>query len=544
MFGVELPELELSIQEHGRPVAVRFQTGPVVVGRMDECDFVVPDGRASRKHAVLEREGDTWFVRDLGSVNGTYVNGQQLQDRHEVADGDMVQLGGSVVRCRLHGSPAPIPANVVDPIVDPAEDAIVRVSKTVRVGDIGNIVNSVFGPSLETLPVRSGPPVFGSNPSQQAAELTRIVGAAADVLVGSDDLETTQHYILDLVFDNLPVDRGFLLLLDPAGTLVPGAQRTRPGGDAAQARISQLIADTALNSRKAALIEQIDATTGAGVAAAMCAPLCREGRVVGLLYVDRDREQTPFGKLHLDVLSIIASISGAAIESARKGGGSATTTSRLARHVGEAVAGELELGDDRVAPERRECTVVRCEVTGLFVGTATTPADDLAAQTDELLEGLCEAIVAENGTLDRFSGVGLVAFFGAPGDGTDHAARAVRSALAMQRWIRERTAPDNGRALELRIGIESGDLVVGDVGTSTRLEYTAIGEAADAANVLCSAVASEGQVVIGAGTFRLAHERFECEALPPSGLARRSDPGQAWLVRGSLEDDGSTVKIR
>src|SRR5262245_13687873 len=72
----------------------------VVVGRAPECDCVVPDDCASRRHAELWRERGRWFLRDLGSLNGTRLNGALVSGRVEVRGGDRVSLGGASYRLR------------------------------------------------------------------------------------------------------------------------------------------------------------------------------------------------------------------------------------------------------------------------------------------------------------------------------------------------------------------------------------------------------------------------------------------------------------
>ena len=81
----------------GLPRAERVR---VLVGRAPECDCVVPEDCASRRHAEIWREGDRWFLRDLGSRNGTRLNGMRVAGRVEIRAGDRVSLGGATYRLR------------------------------------------------------------------------------------------------------------------------------------------------------------------------------------------------------------------------------------------------------------------------------------------------------------------------------------------------------------------------------------------------------------------------------------------------------------
>ena len=71
------------------------------IGRLDSCDIVLSDAGVSRKHAEVRREGDEWVVIDLGSTNGTVVNGQPVR-RHRLAAGDRIEVGETVIE--YHGA--------------------------------------------------------------------------------------------------------------------------------------------------------------------------------------------------------------------------------------------------------------------------------------------------------------------------------------------------------------------------------------------------------------------------------------------------------
>jgi FHA domain/Domain of unknown function (DUF1707) len=77
----------------------------LMVGRAPNCDCVLPEECVSRRHAQLWREGERWFLRDLGSRNGTRVNGMRVIESVEVRPGDRLSLGGAAYRLRSRGLP-------------------------------------------------------------------------------------------------------------------------------------------------------------------------------------------------------------------------------------------------------------------------------------------------------------------------------------------------------------------------------------------------------------------------------------------------------
>jgi|SRR5215471_11825512 len=87
-----MPEIEVQ-SDHGRGRRVAM-TGPrIVIGRGRESDVFLPDYRLSRRHAEIEQRGDAYFLIDLGSTNGTFLNGQRVVGERRLRDGDLIALG-------------------------------------------------------------------------------------------------------------------------------------------------------------------------------------------------------------------------------------------------------------------------------------------------------------------------------------------------------------------------------------------------------------------------------------------------------------------
>jgi adenylate cyclase len=138
----------------------------------------------------------------------------------------------------------------------------------------------------------------------------------------------------------------------------------------------------------------------------------------------------------------------------------------------------------------------------------------------EILEGYfthsVEAIFAAGGTLDKFIGDCVMAFFGAPMPQADHALRGVRAAVEIQRALRRWNADRRERGLPpvvARIAVNSGPVVVGDIGSNRRVDYTVLGNTVNVAARLEEAVAGPGEVVVGAETYRLLGGQIPAENL-------------------------------
>lgn len=150
-------------------------------------------------------------------------------------------------------------------------------------------------------------------------------------------------------------------------------------------------------------------------------------------------------------------------------------------------------------PARREITVLVADMAGYTRLTASSTLEDSARLTTEFLEAITPAVLDSGGTLDRYTGDGLIAFWGAPLARADHAQCAIDAAQAMlaavQRLNRARQARGEP-ALSMRAGIESGEALVGDLGSSKRGVYTAVGTCINLASRLQDLARDIGEVVV------------------------------------------------
>jgi len=153
----------------------------------------------------------------------------------------------------------------------------------------------------------------------------------------------------------------------------------------------------------------------------------------------------------------------------------------------------------------QELSVMFIDIAG-FTGLSERLGDRVVPLLSRYLDVTSEIIVANGGTIDKFIGDAVMAFWGAPQPQDDHAARCCRAALACRRAVEQSGLTDDlGQPLQIRIGVNSGRMLVGNIGSELRLNYTVIGDAVNVASRLEGANKSYGtQILIGETTERLA----------------------------------------
>jgi len=212
--------------------------------------------------------------------------------------------------------------------------------------------------------------------------------------------------------------------------------------------------------------------------------------------------------------------------------GAPGTGAPLRGYVPHQLAEKILGGKGRVEGERRQITILFADVSGSTAMAEDMDPEDVAAIMDGALECLIEPVYRYEGTLARLMGDAVLAFFGAPLAHEDDAERAVRAALDMQdaaaaydRRLKEEQELD----FAVRVGINTGTVVVGEIGSDLRVEYTAIGDAVNLAQRVESA-AQPGTVLISGNTHHLVQALFHFRPLGPIQVRGRKEPVQVYQV--------------
>jgi adenylate cyclase len=494
--------------------------GDTLVGRSQVCNLVISDPGASRRHARFEVKEGRCFVEDLGSSAGTCKNGEFIT-RAELRDGDVVSLGQMQFTLR---EPAP---------------------EQVALSGMHTFTNATL-----TLPIArfAAQRPLGTDAKAREIDSNRLVAMLSDVsceLVRSTSLSQILDRIIALTFEMTHADRAFLMLVDEqSGELVPRVARCRDGSPSQGATISRTIAATVFKDRVALLASdaQLDSRFQPSesillqdVRSCMCAPLWHDTEVIGILYVDNP-ESSRFSPGDLNLFTTLSNYAAVAIQHARLAARlleERRQRERLQRYHSPRVIERILEGENEAAgfiAHERQISVLFADIVGFTTMSEQMTPPEVAQLLNQFFEAMIDVIFAHEGTLDKFIGDAILATFGAALPQQDHAARCVRAALDMRKALAAFNAKRMQPELRMRVAINSGPALVGDIGSPKRREFTVLGDVVNTASRLESGVAQPDQIIISGATYQLVKDEIEARALGSVNLRGRSGPVDIYEV--------------
>ena len=497
------------LQQHELRAGVQL-----VVGRAPSSDIAIFDPTISRRHAELQVDETGLRVRDLGSSNGTFHNGNRLDDEEPVklAPGDTITFGKVAFRVQPAG-----PTTVHSPsggIVAPLDESAnghPRLSATIvrqlPVRDLQALAAlGSSDPRITTAP--SAAAALGEDKSQQ--KLATLLEVSKG-LGKSVDIDALLEKIVRYAYQILEVDRVAILLCEDGHELVPRIARDKRGSEQPRA-VPQSIARKVVEDKVAILSDNAgeDARFGGQsilmqqIRSAICCPLVgSEDRVLGVLYVDNVTTTHRFSEHDLEYLIAFAGIAAAGIENqqflqriqkemlARE-----NLTRYFAPQVAERIASSREAA--RLGGDKRPVAVLFSDIRGFTPLSESMNPDDMASLLSEYFTEMVECVFRHDGTLDKFMGDAVMAQWGAPIASGNDADRALLAALDMMRALKKLNAKwrTEGRPqLQHGIAVNYGEAFAGNIGSERRLEFTVIGDTVNTAYRLCSG-ADSGEILI------------------------------------------------
>jgi len=517
------------------------------VGRTEGNDLILNHPSVSRKHAKFELRGDHWWVIDLKSTNGVKVNGNLVTEA-QVAAGEKLSIGSVLIDVRALPS---VDFNA-DSMFDNPSGTVIR-----RISDF----NSEFGLDIAELadkgPVTRPPSQPGiREPAVSREKIFQVLVQVAKALLASEELQVVLTTVMDIIFRYLPVERGLIILFDEDGNPVPKLTKFIEGAEQQDIPISRTILKMVSQQQVALMtsnaLEDARLLGGKsiaihGIRSAMCVPLWNRQRVIGAVQVDSPIHIGSFTEEDLDLLTALANFAAVAIERAQlaeKIEEEKKIRSRMERYHSPSVVDEIVKGSISTETEVRstDVSILFADISGFTPMSESKKPEEVAEFLSHFFGFAVESIFAYGGTLDKFIGDAVMAFFGAPLPQDDHADRAVLTGLMLQRlvdeWNVERAKTDLPPVM-VRVGINSGLAVVGNVGTEKRVDYTVLGSSVNIASRLESGVAKPGQVVVSQNTMDRIMGSFETESLGEFALKGLQQKMPVFHVKGTVGLSGS-----
>jgi adenylate cyclase len=519
------------------------------IGRTEGNDIILNHPSVSRRHAKIESRKEAWWIIDLKSTNGVKVNGNLVAEA-QVNPGDKILIGS----VQLELKPVPSVNFSAESMFDNPQGTVIR-----RISDF----NSEFGLDVDKPVQREPTPTGLKKPEEVSREkIFQVLVQVAKAMLQSDDLNSLLTIVMDMIFKYLPVERGLLILFDDKGEPVPKLTKFIDGAEQQDIPISRtilkMVSQQQVSLMTSNALEDARLLGGKsiaihGIRSAMCVPLWNRNHVIGAVQVDSPIHIGRFTEEDLDLLTALANFAAVAIERAQLGEKieeEKKIRERMARYHSPAVVDEIVKGSISADEEQirtAEVSILFADISGFTTVSETKKPEEVAEFLSHFFSCAVESIFAFGGTLDKFIGDAVMAFFGAPIPQDDHADRAVLAGLMLQRLVGDWNSEREKVGLppvRIRVGINSGPAVVGNVGTEKRVDYTVLGSSVNIASRLESGVAKPGQVVVSQNTLDRVMGSFKTEALGEFALKGLQQKMPVFAVLGSedMTTDTATPK--
>ncbi len=507
------------------------------LGRHPANAIRLADREVSKEHASIERIGSSFVLRDLGSSNGTFVNGRRVRELR-LKDGDEIALGNNIRLFFLAG---------------PEPDGLMVSQAGVTVVASAHAMSAVVAQldqkeQNEFLPADR---LRDPDALRQDYEKLRIAHQFHRQVGLERDPQQLAEKILKVAFELLAADHGVLFrTTSVSGQFVPVAVRHRKGE--AEVSVSETVLNRVADTHQAVLTKDAildsrfsssESIVAAGIRSAMAVPLLANGALKGVLFLDSRERSNAFSEKDLKILSGIASQAAFAManaELAQKIEAEAVTRAELSRFLSRAVADAVIKGDVELlrSGQQAEISVLFADIRGFTRMAEAEDPQDTVAMLNEFFTAMADVVFEHGGNLDKFIGDCVMAVWGPPQSHADDPARALSAALEMQevmQALNARRIGDGRRPIEVGIGVNTGVAIVGFMGSSERHEFTAIGDSVNVAARLCG-LAKGGEVLAAENTVVRAGDGFDVQALPISQVKGKEKGVNTYRVLGFAQE--------
>jgi len=359
--------------------------------------------------------------------------------------------------------------------------------------------------------------------------------------------------MMDLLFKVIDADYGFLILTDHrkaedfSPLIVKYRDETRKGTKeikASRSIIKRVIEDKVAlltsNAQEDSRLGATESLVSQNIRSAMCVPLWQKDKIIGVIQLDSVRYDNQFTEDELELLKTIGCQMAMILEQASlndKLREEEQMRNKLERfHSPQVIEmilqSDQETKDDIMEAKELDATVLFTDIVGFTPLSEKMAPKEINMLLNKHFSKMTDIIFEHDGTLDKYIGDGLMAVFGAPFGRDNDAERAVAAALKMKKALEaDKKADSREKELSIRIGINTGQITAGNIGSPKRMEYTVLGDTVNVASRLES-IAESNQILIGEETYNRIKNKFKTREVGLRKLKGKSQDLKVFEVIG------------
>ena len=526
-----------------------FAVGSLLrIGRDPTNDLQLRDTKSSRRHAAIERQGENFVVCDLGSRNGTWLNERSIRTA-SLKDGDRIYIGDTIIEFIM---PRSADVEQQDSITGGTTGG--GLTLVLRAGEEDAVAGALRGQTLEVSRVallQSKDDEGDIEKLRQLNERLRKLYEVNQVLSSLMPLSDLLDRILEIVFEFLPAERGLILLKEPDKGFTPVAGRTREDGSAEEIPISGTLLKKVITEKVALLsgdvlqdsrLDPSESIVIQGITSCLTVPMVHREVVLGVIHLDTQGSYAAFAEDDLEIVTAIATQAAVAVENARllqKVEQTAVARDNLSRYLGPELVEAVMTGESDFAMEGsvNEATILFADIRGFTSLSERIPPQLVVKLLNEYFEIMVDIILERGGVVDKFVGDEIMAVWGVPTPAENDAFNAVSAAIKMQQALcmyNEERARMEEEPIYMGIGINTGTVVAGNLGSSKRMQYTVIGDAVNLASRM-EGLTTREQILMSQSTFDLVKDKVHTIDRGQVSVKGKQDAVQVFEVKG-LQD--------
>ena len=539
-----------------------------VIGRHPECEIVLTDPMSSRRHCVIERSPQGLFsTEDNKSANGTILNGEPLKTRMPLKNGDTIQIGSTLIVLRLEVAAARASTRQSGGY-EPAL-SIVRLEDETA----ANAPSFDFAQKADAQMVSEEEAATSDVVAlKRVTERLKLLIDVSQSMGTSLDPQKLLNTCLDKLFEVFPqADRGLIVLYGPDGslpaTLAPekdqGATLDRRKHAMTRVKLRQAhtaqdneikLSKTVLNrirtQRQSVLVSDASADSGGmslarfEIKSLMCAPLLIGADDLGFIQLETKSRQSPFNPEDLTVMTAVAGQCAVVIRNsdlALEAAAAAAQKENLSRFLSPNLVDQVLKGvlSVELGGTEKKGTIFFSDIVSFTKLASKMSAQNVVTLLNRYFTVMQNIIFRRGGSIDKCAGDNIMAHWGVVGDMEDFTASAVTASVEMQIAL-FRFNRDEARKAEIMlpsvplghgIGLNTGIVCAGNIGSDRKIEFTVIGDAVNL-SARIEAMAGRFQTFIGEPTYNEIKDRLLCVRMPDCPAKNVEKPLPVYSVRG------------